>query len=171
MLCNLRGFAWRVQHALGGVGCGGVEWLAKGASKFAVEALTKSLAQALPAGMAAIPLAPGVVHTEMNTSKSAASAAQWVKDAAPRILAFGPADNGKSLVMEKYVSQSNNSVKCACFPTREPLHCFENISFVDCIASFFAAEHCALRFGVAGSHQHPRSRAETRLFVNARRRL
>lgn len=32
------------------------------ASKFAVEALTKSIAQALPEGMAAVPLAPGVVY-------------------------------------------------------------------------------------------------------------
>jgi hypothetical protein len=144
---------------------------AKGASKFAVEALTKSLAQALPEGMAAIPFSPGVVHTEMNTNKSAASAAQWVKDAAPRILAFGSADNGKSLVMEKYVSHNNSSVQCASSLAREPLHSFGNVSFYGLHCVIFEAEHCALRFGVASSRQHPRSRAETRLCVNARRSL
>ena len=35
------------------------------ASKWAIEGLTRSLAQELPEGMAAIPLNPGIIHTEM----------------------------------------------------------------------------------------------------------
>lgn len=35
------------------------------ASKWAIEGLTRTLAQELPSGMAAIPLNPGVIHTDM----------------------------------------------------------------------------------------------------------
>ncbi|MEH2351190.1 MAG: SDR family NAD(P)-dependent oxidoreductase, partial [Nostoc sp.] len=35
------------------------------ASKWAIEGLTRSLAQELPSGMAAIPLNPGIIHTDM----------------------------------------------------------------------------------------------------------
>ena len=35
------------------------------ASKWAIEGLTRSLAQELPAGMAAVPLNPGIIHTDM----------------------------------------------------------------------------------------------------------
>src|SRR5262249_24655786 len=73
------------------------------ASKFAIEGLTKALAQELPRGMAAIPLNPGVIDTDMLRScwvESAAnyqSAAKWAKTAAPFLLALGPNDNGTSL--------------------------------------------------------------------------
>src|SRR5690242_18573996 len=62
------------------------------ASKFAIEGLTQSLAQELPAGMAAIPLNPGVIDTDMLRqcwSDGAASypkADAWAKVAAPFIL-------------------------------------------------------------------------------------
>jgi len=73
------------------------------ASKFAIEGLTKSLAQELPRGMAAIPLNPGVIDTDMLRSRWAddagnyQSAAKWAKTAAPFLLALGASDNGKSL--------------------------------------------------------------------------
>jgi NAD(P)-dependent dehydrogenase (short-subunit alcohol dehydrogenase family) len=73
------------------------------ASKFAIEGLTKSLAEELPSGMAAIPLNPGIVDTDMLRScwEEAASsypgAEAWAKTAAPFILKIGPQDNGKSL--------------------------------------------------------------------------
>lgn len=73
------------------------------ASKFALEGLTQALAQELPAGMAAVPLNPGVIDTEMLRkcwSDGAASypkAEAWVKVAAPYILQIGPKDNGRSL--------------------------------------------------------------------------
>ncbi|MCG8455238.1 MAG: SDR family NAD(P)-dependent oxidoreductase, partial [Holophagales bacterium] len=73
------------------------------ATKFAIEGLTGSLAQELPDGLAAIPLSPGIIHTEMlDTAFGDGASAhwtpeQWIDVAAPFILALGPADNGKSL--------------------------------------------------------------------------
>lgn len=73
------------------------------ASKYAMEGLTKALAQELPAGMAAVPLNPGVIDTDMLRqawSDGAASypkAAEWAKQAAPYILGLGPKHNGQSL--------------------------------------------------------------------------
>jgi NAD(P)-dependent dehydrogenase (short-subunit alcohol dehydrogenase family) len=71
------------------------------ASKFAIEGLTQALAQELPAGMAAVPLNPGVIDTDMLRqawSDGAASypkAEAWAKVAAPFILGLGPKHNGK----------------------------------------------------------------------------
>lgn len=73
------------------------------ASKFAVEGLTGSLAQELPAGLAAIALSPGVIQTEMLEAAIGEDAAsfwtpeEWIEVAAPFILALGPQHNGKSL--------------------------------------------------------------------------
>jgi NAD(P)-dependent dehydrogenase (short-subunit alcohol dehydrogenase family) len=75
------------------------------ASKFAVEGLTRALAQELPAGMAAVPLNPGVIDTDMLRSAwgdgagSYPSADEWAKRAAPFLLNLGPKDNGKSLTV------------------------------------------------------------------------
>jgi NAD(P)-dependent dehydrogenase (short-subunit alcohol dehydrogenase family) len=75
------------------------------ASKYAIEGLTLSLAQDLPAGMAAVPLNPGVIDTDMLRqcwSEGAAGhpkAEDWAKIAAPFILKLGPKDNGKSLTV------------------------------------------------------------------------
>jgi NAD(P)-dependent dehydrogenase (short-subunit alcohol dehydrogenase family) len=73
------------------------------ASKHAIEGLTKALAQELPAGMAAIPLNPGIIDTDMLRSawgdgaSAYPSAAKWAKRAAPFLLGLTGADNGKSL--------------------------------------------------------------------------
>lgn len=73
------------------------------ASKYAMEGLTKALAQELPEGMAAVPLNPGVIDTDMLRqawSDGAASypkAEAWAKVAAPYILQLGPKNNGQSL--------------------------------------------------------------------------
>jgi NAD(P)-dependent dehydrogenase (short-subunit alcohol dehydrogenase family) len=73
------------------------------ASKYAVEGLTLALAQELPAGMAAVPLNPGVIDTDMLRQAWADGAAsfppadQWAERAAPFLLALGPKDNGRSL--------------------------------------------------------------------------
>ncbi len=75
------------------------------ASKWAIEGLTQSLAQELPSSMAAIPLNPGIINTEMLRSsfgKSAnayPTAAAWAAIAAPFLLRLGPAENGKSLTV------------------------------------------------------------------------
>src|SRR5438552_145986 len=73
------------------------------ASKFAVEGLTRALAQELPAGMAAVPLNPGVIDTDMlrqawaDEAGGYPTADRWADRAAPFLLALGPKDNGKSL--------------------------------------------------------------------------
>jgi NAD(P)-dependent dehydrogenase (short-subunit alcohol dehydrogenase family) len=73
------------------------------ATKFAIEGLSKSLAQELPKGMAAIPLNPGVIDTDMlreawgEGASSYPSAEKWAKKAVPFLLGLGAGDNGKSL--------------------------------------------------------------------------
>ncbi len=75
------------------------------ASKWAIEGLTQALAQELPSSMAAIPLNPGIINTEMLRSafgKSAngyPTAEEWAAIAAPFLLRLGPAENGKSLTV------------------------------------------------------------------------
>lgn len=71
-------------------------------SKWAIEGLTKALAGELPTGMAAVPLNPGVIDTDMLRSCWAdeagtyPKAAVWARKAAPAILALGAKDNGRS---------------------------------------------------------------------------
>ena len=71
------------------------------ATKWAIEGLTQVLAQELPPGMAAVPLNPGIINTDMLRScfgggaTSYPSPEQWAKIAAPYILKMGPADNGR----------------------------------------------------------------------------
>jgi NAD(P)-dependent dehydrogenase (short-subunit alcohol dehydrogenase family) len=73
------------------------------ASKYAVEGLTLALAEELPEGMAAIPLNPGVINTDMLRScwsdgaSSYPLAEEWAQSAAAYILRLGSKDNGKSL--------------------------------------------------------------------------
>jgi NAD(P)-dependent dehydrogenase (short-subunit alcohol dehydrogenase family) len=72
-------------------------------SKWAVEGLTKALAAELPAGMAAVPLNPGVIDTDMLRSCWADGAASypkaeaWARAATPFILKLGPKQNGQSV--------------------------------------------------------------------------
>ena len=73
------------------------------AAKYAVEGLTLALAQDLPAGMAAVPLNPGVIDTDMlrqawaDGASAYQSAEAWAARAAPFLLGLGPTDNGRSL--------------------------------------------------------------------------
>jgi NAD(P)-dependent dehydrogenase (short-subunit alcohol dehydrogenase family) len=73
------------------------------ATKYAVEGLTQALAQELPDGMAAVPLNPGVINTDMLQScysehaSSYPKPADWAKRAVPFILSLGAKDNGESL--------------------------------------------------------------------------
>jgi NAD(P)-dependent dehydrogenase (short-subunit alcohol dehydrogenase family) len=76
------------------------------ASKYAVEGLTSSLAQELPAGMAAVALNPGVINTEMlqdcfgkESASHYPSAEDWAKRAVPFLLKIGPKDNGHPLTV------------------------------------------------------------------------
>lgn len=78
------------------------------ASKYAIEGLTQALAQELPEGMAAVPLNPGVIDTDMLRSCWADGAANypkaeaWAKVAAPFILKLGPKDNGRPLSVREF---------------------------------------------------------------------
>lgn len=75
------------------------------ATKWAVEGLTKALAAELPRGMAAVPLNPGIIDTEMLRSCFGSSAGHypdaeaWSHSAAPYLLKLGPRDNGESLTV------------------------------------------------------------------------
>jgi NAD(P)-dependent dehydrogenase (short-subunit alcohol dehydrogenase family) len=73
------------------------------ASKWAIEGLTKALAEELPEGMAAVPLNPGIINTDMlqqcwaGDAASYPMAAAWAKKAAPFILSLKAKDNGHSI--------------------------------------------------------------------------
>jgi NAD(P)-dependent dehydrogenase (short-subunit alcohol dehydrogenase family) len=75
------------------------------ATKWAVEGLTQSLAQELPPGLAAVPLNPGIINTDMLQSCFAAgansypTAATWAKTAVPFLLKLNSGDNGKQLTV------------------------------------------------------------------------
>ena len=78
------------------------------ASKWAIEGLTQALAQELPAGMAAVPLNPGVIDTDMlrqcwaDGASSYPKADAWAKVAAPFILQLSAKDNGRSLTVPDF---------------------------------------------------------------------
>ena len=73
------------------------------ASKYAIEGLTLALAQELPRGMAAVPLNPGIIDTDMlRTSFGGAAAGYpspevWAARVVPFLLDLGPRQNGESL--------------------------------------------------------------------------
>jgi NAD(P)-dependent dehydrogenase (short-subunit alcohol dehydrogenase family) len=73
------------------------------ATKWAIEGLTRSLAEELPKGMAAVPIVPGIIDTEMLRSCFGADAghyptpAAWAEKAVPFLLGLGPKDNGKPM--------------------------------------------------------------------------
>jgi NAD(P)-dependent dehydrogenase (short-subunit alcohol dehydrogenase family) len=73
------------------------------ASKWAIEGLTRALAQELPRGLAAVPLNPGIIDTEMLRSSFGADAAsypspaRWAEKAVPFLLDLGPRHNGQAL--------------------------------------------------------------------------
>src|SRR5208282_869476 len=73
------------------------------ATKWAIEGLTRALAQELPPGMAAVPFNPGIINTEMLRSSFGSSAsgypapAEWARLSVPFLLKLGPADNGQPL--------------------------------------------------------------------------
>ena len=73
------------------------------ASKWAIEGLTRALAEELPRGMAAVPLDPGIIDTDMLRSCFGGSASRypapkkWAEKSVPFILALNSRDNGKPL--------------------------------------------------------------------------
>jgi NAD(P)-dependent dehydrogenase (short-subunit alcohol dehydrogenase family) len=75
------------------------------ATKWAIEGLTQSLAQELPPGLAAVPLNPGIINTDMLQSCFAGgannypTAEEWAKTAVPFLLKINVADNGEQLAV------------------------------------------------------------------------
>jgi NAD(P)-dependent dehydrogenase (short-subunit alcohol dehydrogenase family) len=75
------------------------------ATKWAIEGLTQALAQDLPAGMAAIPLNPGIIDTDMlkigfgDASRNYPAPQDWAKAAVPFLLKLSAKDNGKPLTV------------------------------------------------------------------------
>lgn len=73
------------------------------AGKWAIEGLTRALAKELPPGMAAVPLNPGVIYTDMLAQTFGSSASsypqpdQWATRAVPFLLGIGAKDNGRPL--------------------------------------------------------------------------
>ena len=71
------------------------------ASKWAIEGLTRALAQELPEGFAAVPLNPGVIDTDMlrtawgDGAGGFGGADAWAARAAPMVLGLDPSDNGR----------------------------------------------------------------------------
>jgi NAD(P)-dependent dehydrogenase (short-subunit alcohol dehydrogenase family) len=74
-------------------------------SKWAMEGLSKAMAEEVPSGMAVIPLNPGVIDTDMlrtcwgEAAGNYVAPAQWARAAAPFLLGLGPKDNGRSLTV------------------------------------------------------------------------
>ena len=73
------------------------------ASKWAIEGLTKALAQELPRGLAAVSLNPGIIATDMLRTAFGAEAEDyqgpesWAKTAAPFLLNLTPSQNGQEV--------------------------------------------------------------------------
>jgi NAD(P)-dependent dehydrogenase (short-subunit alcohol dehydrogenase family) len=73
------------------------------ATKWAIEGLTRSMAAELPRGLAAVPVIPGIIDTEMLRSCFGADAgnypdpAAWAEKAVPFLLGLGPKNNGKPM--------------------------------------------------------------------------
>lgn len=73
------------------------------ATKWAIEGMSLALAEDLPEGIAAVPVNPGVINTDMLQScfgpsaSQAPTASQWSKKAAAFFLELKTSDNGKSL--------------------------------------------------------------------------
>ena len=73
-------------------------------SKWAIEGLSKSLAQELPDNMISVALSPGVIDTDMLRScnvnaRSYEKPESWAKRAVPYILNIKQKDNGASLTI------------------------------------------------------------------------
>ncbi len=75
------------------------------ATKWAIEGLTSSLSQELPSGMAAVPLNPGIIDTDMlrscfsGSSSSYPSPSRWAKTAVPFLLNINAKDNGSQMTV------------------------------------------------------------------------
>ena len=98
------------------------------ASKWAVEAFSKSTAQSIRAWgldgrMMCVPLAPGVVKTEMNPESHAHPLEKWSPQAADAILNMESSQTGASLTMASRGFYSDQYIKTWVIPDGMPLPC------------------------------------------------
>lgn len=76
------------------------------ATKWAIEGMTKALAQELPSDMAAVALSPGCVNTEMlqtcfgHSAEAYPDPETWAEKAVPFLLGLNASHNGQSLTQE-----------------------------------------------------------------------
>ena len=118
---NIKGVANVIRHivpAMIGAGRGVIVNLSSGwgrstspsvapycATKWAIEGLTRAMAQELPPGLAAVPLNPGIIDTDMlricfgDQAGEFPGPSSWALSAVPFLLALGPKDNGKPLTV------------------------------------------------------------------------
>ncbi len=74
-------------------------------TKWAIEGMTRALAQGLPDGMAAVPLNPGVINTDMLQAAWGADANsyptpdEWAKRAVPLVLGITAKNNGEPMAV------------------------------------------------------------------------
>jgi NAD(P)-dependent dehydrogenase (short-subunit alcohol dehydrogenase family) len=74
------------------------------ASKWAIEGLTRALAQELPPNISTVALNPGVIDTDMlrsclgDDAKSHEKPAQWAKRTIDRMEKISPSDNGTTII-------------------------------------------------------------------------
>jgi len=77
------------------------------ATKWAIEGLTRALAEELPSGMAAVALNPGIIDTDMlrscfgDESRSYVDPVTWARRAVPFILQIGPGKSGQPLTVPR----------------------------------------------------------------------
>jgi NAD(P)-dependent dehydrogenase (short-subunit alcohol dehydrogenase family) len=75
------------------------------ATKWAIEGLTRALAQELPKGMAAVTMNPGIIDTDMLRRSFGEAAGEyespttWAERAVPLMLKLGPRNNGKAMTV------------------------------------------------------------------------
>ncbi|MGQ7844821.1 SDR family oxidoreductase [Granulosicoccus sp. 3-233] len=75
------------------------------ASKWAIEGLTRALAEELPDGLAAIPVSPGVIDTQMlrqvwgERAGGYRTPQQWARQAAPYLLGLNASHSGQPLTV------------------------------------------------------------------------
>jgi NAD(P)-dependent dehydrogenase (short-subunit alcohol dehydrogenase family) len=79
------------------------------ATKWAIEGLTRALAEELPAGMAAVPLNPGLINTDMlrtccgKGANNYPDASDWARRAVPMLLRLGAKHNGRPLSVPRAI--------------------------------------------------------------------
>lgn len=79
------------------------------ATKWAIEGLTRALAEELPAGMAAVPLNPGIINSAMlqtcwgQGADDYPDASDWAQRAVPMLPRLGPKHNGRPLSVPRAI--------------------------------------------------------------------